>query len=235
MWASTAESPVLLLGAAHVVDLEGALRRRLVTRPLDAVAVELDAERAEALLAPTPPAAGSRREVPLLLRVWGHLQRRLGADIGGGIAGAEMLAAARIAKERALPLLLIDDPIRETMPRLLAALSVRERLGLLVGAVVGLVIPSRVVRGQIDRYNEAPAPFLEEVRRAYPGVARVLLDDRNEHMADRLVAARARGLGRIAAVVGDAHVPGLSAALQRRGVPTEQVPLAELVGGATAP
>ena len=235
MWASTAESPVLLIGAAHVVDLEAALRAQLVARPLDALAVELDTERAAALLAPPSPGARGRAQVPMLLRVWAHLQRRLGAEIGGGLPGAEMLAAARIARERALPLLLIDDPIRETMPRLIGALSFKERVGLLVGSVVGLVIPSRVVKGQIEKYNEAPAPFLEEVRRAYPGIARVLLDDRNEHMADRLLEARRRGLGRIAAVVGDAHVPGLAEALARRGVPSERLPLSELLKSATAP
>lgn len=235
MWSSTAESPILLIGAAHVVDLEAALRRRLADRPLDGVAVELDAERAQALLHPPTEGSAGGGGAPILLRLWGHLQRRLGAEIGGGMAGAEMVAAAAIARERQLPLLLIDDPIRETLPRLVAALSFRERIGLVVGAIVGLVVPARVVRKQIDRYTEAPEPFLEEVRVAYPAIAKVLLDDRNEHMADRLAEARRNGLGRLAAVVGDAHVTGLAAALQRRGIPSERVPLAELLAPPTVP
>ncbi len=235
MWTSTAEAPILLVGAAHVVDLEPALRRLLRDRPLDGVAVELDDERARALLAPPETAPGRRGRVPVVLRLWGHLQRRLGEEMGGGVAGAEMVVAARIAQERGVPLLLIDDPIRETLPKLLGSLSLRERLSLVVGSIVGLFVPARLVQRQLDRYNEAPAPFLEEVRSAYPGLARVLIDDRNEHMARRLGEARGRGVGRIAAVVGDAHVPGLVAALARRGIPTEAVPLRELLERATAP
>lgn len=226
---------MLLIGAAHVVDLEGALRRVLADRPLDGVAVELDAERAQALLNPPEPGARGRSQAPIVLKLWAHLQRRLGEEIGGGMAGAEMVAAAKIANERRLPLLLIDDPIRETLPRLLRSLSFKERVGMVVGAIVGLVVPTRVVQNQLDKYNEAPEPVLDEMRRAYPGIARVLIDERNEHMADRLAEARRRGIGRIAAVVGDAHVAGLAEALSRRGIPTDRLPLSQLLARATAP
>ncbi len=235
MWASTAEAPVLVIGAAHVVDLEAALRRVLVPRPLDAVALELDAERAANLLQPEPEHRRGGRDIPIFLRLWAHLQRRLGAEMGGGIAGAEMRVAATIARERQLSVLFIDDPIRDTLRRLLGSLSVRERVGLVAGAVLGLFIPARVVERQLDQYNEAPQPYLEEVRRVYPSIARILLDERNEHMADRLLDARRKGFGRVAAVVGDAHVPGLADALRRRGVPVETISLGELVAAPTAP
>jgi pheromone shutdown protein TraB len=233
VYASTAEAPVLLLGSAHVVDLAEPIRRRLSDRVLDGIAIELDPERAQALLAPTP-AIGRRRGVPLLARLWGHLQRRLGAELGGGVAGEEMKVAARVAHDRALPLFLIDDPIRATLASLVAAMPVRERVTLLVGAVVGLFVPSRVVAREMDRYTEDPSEFTAELRRASPTLAKVLLDDRNEHMADRLASLRARGYGRLAAVVGDAHVPGLADALRRRGVPVEAVGFRDL-RGATAP
>jgi hypothetical protein len=42
VYASTTQSPVLLLGAAHVVDLEAPLRRELAARTLDGVAIERD-------------------------------------------------------------------------------------------------------------------------------------------------------------------------------------------------
>ena len=45
---------------------------------------------------------------------------------------------------------------------------------------------------------------------------------------ERLVVLRLQGYGRIAAVVGDAHLPGLAAALGRRGVAVESIPFAKL-------
>jgi pheromone shutdown protein TraB len=220
---------MLLLGTAHVIDLAEPIRTVLNARPLDGVAVELDRERAEALFGP-PAGRTAGRGGPLLARLWGILQRRLGAEIGGGDAGEEMKVAAAVARERHLPLFLVDDPIRVTFANLLRSMPMRERLTLVVGAFVGLFVPARVVRGEVDRYTEEPEEFAQEIRRVSPTVARVLLDDRNEHMADRLAQLRIQGFGRIAVVVGDAHVPGLSAALARRGVPCDAIPFRELRG-----
>jgi pheromone shutdown protein TraB len=233
VYASTTQSPVLLLGAAHVVNLAEPLRRELSGRTLDGVAIELDAERAAALFS---PAGGVRsgRGAPLFARLWGLVQRRLGTEIGGGEPGAEMKVAAQLAKERNLPLFLIDDPIRATLLQLVRTMPFKERVALLAGAVVALFVPAKVVEREMDRYAEAPGEYTNELRRASPTLARVLLDERNEHMADRLAALRSRGYGRMAVVVGDAHVDGLKAALGRRGVPVESISFQRL-RGATGP
>lgn len=228
MLARTTESPVLLLGVAHVVDLKAPLRRVLEGRTLDGVALELDDERAHQVLSPQP-GPRDRGGAPIFLRLWAHLQQRLGDEWGTG-AGGEMRAAAEIAKERSLPIFLIDDPIRETLRRLIGSMSLKERVSLVLGGLLGLVLPSRFVQRQLDDYAEAPTEYLEAVRSEYPALARVLLDDRNAHMADRLAELRRRGYGRVAAVVGDAHVPGLTVALQQRGIPVESIPFATLRG-----
>jgi pheromone shutdown protein TraB len=221
------QSPVLLLGAAHVADLEVPIRRELEGRALDGVALELDAERAAYLLADgaRPPRP---RGAPLFARLWSRVQRRLGAEIGAGEPGAEMKVAARVARERNLPLFLIDDPIRTTLVELVRSMPFKERVLLLVGATVALFVPPRIVEREMDRYADQPQAYTSELRRASPTLARVLLDDRNEHMADRLAALRQRGYGRIAVVVGDAHLDGLRAALGRRGVPVEAIPFQRL-------
>jgi pheromone shutdown protein TraB len=227
VYARTTEAPILLVGAAHVVDLAEPVRRLLGARTLDGIAVELDQERADALFG--PDSAGPRRSGgPLFARLWSLLQRRLGAEIGGGLPGAEMKAAALFAHERQLPLFLIDDPIRVTLVSLVRSMPLKERVALLVGAFVGLFIPARVVEREMDRYVEAPEEYSAELRRASPTLARVLIDERNEHMAERLAVLRGGGYGRVAAVVGDAHLPGLKAALGRRGVPVETVSFREL-------
>lgn len=234
MYARTNEEPVLLLGTAHVVDLAEPIRRTLRDRVLDGIAVELDPERAQALLNPAPNGPGRPRNVPMMARLWSLLQRRLGAELGAG-AGNEMKVAAGVAHDRGVPLFLIDDPLRATLGALLASMPVRERVTLLVGAVVGLFVPAKVVTREMDRYAEDPEEYAAGLRQASPTLAKVLLDDRNEHMADRLASIRARGYGRVAAVVGDAHLPGLTAALRRRGVPVESVGFRALRAEATAP
>jgi pheromone shutdown protein TraB len=228
VYASTLEGPVLLVGVAHVVDLETPLREVLGSRTLDGIAVELDPERAQALLAEGGPQR--RGGGPLFARLWSRIQRRLGDQIGGGEPGGEMLVAARVARERGLPLFLIDDPIRATLLELVRTMPFKERVQLLVGAFVGLFVPARVVEREMDRYVGEPEVYTEELRRASPTLAHVLLDERNEHMADRLRAIRSRGYGRIAVVIGDAHRTGLGSALERRGIPVESIPFRDLRG-----
>jgi len=229
VFASTREAPVLLVGSAHVIDLGDPLRRLFMDRVLDAFAVELDPERAEALMSPEGPGhrGGSG---PLFARLWAIVQRRLGSEIGAGVPGAEMKLAIQLAHERSVPVFLIDDPIRTTLANLIRSMPFKERVTLLVSSVVGLFLPSRLVHREMDRYAESPEEYTDELRRVSPTTARVLLDDRNDHMAERLAELRRKGYGRMAAVVGDAHLPGLRSALAARGVPSEIVRFADLRG-----
>jgi pheromone shutdown protein TraB len=242
MWSSTStgvivssdSGRIVLLGSAHVVDLSGPIRERLSALPLQAVALELDAERAAVLEGPQSASPRKRGSVPILIRFWGVLQRRLGAELGQG-AGGEMRAAAQFAREKNLPVFLIDDPFNLTVRRLLGSLSPSERVRLLVGAVVGLVIPARTVKRELDHYSEAPTDYTDQIRTTFPSVARVLIDERNEHMAGRIEEMWRRGIRQIAVVVGDAHVPGLAQELKKRQLPVETVSLGELRSPATAP
>jgi pheromone shutdown protein TraB len=242
MWASTSTGTVVssdpgrivLLGSAHVVDLSGAIRERLGALPLQAVALELDAERAAVLEGPPqgrPRRAGS---TPILIRFWGMLQRRLGAELGQG-AGGEMRAAAQFAKERRLPIFLIDDSFNLTVRRLLGSLSPSERVRLLLGAVLGLVIPARTVKRELDHYSEQPTDYTDQIRTQFPTIARVLIDERNQHMAGRLEEIWHRGFRQVAVVVGDAHVPGLAEELRKRQLPVETVTFGQLQAPVTAP
>jgi len=242
MWSSTSTGVVVssdpgrivLLGSAHVVDLSGPIRDRLSALPLQAVALELDAERAAVLGEPSNATSRRRGSVPPLIRLWGMLQRRLGAELGQG-AGGEMRAAAQFAKEKRIPIFLIDDPFNLTVRRLLGSLSPSERVRLLLGAVLGLVIPARSVKRELDHYSEAPTDYTDQIRSTFPTVARVLIDERNEHMAGRLEELWRRGIRQIAVVVGDAHVAGLAEALRKRQLPVETVSFGELRPPATAP
>lgn len=217
-----------------MVNLSGPIQERLSAGQWQAVALELDPSRAAVLEEPSGAPSTPRSSAPPLIRLWGMLQKRLGAELGEG-AGGEMRAAARFAKGRQLPVFLIDDPFDQTVRRLLGSLSPLERVRLLAGGILGLVIPARVVKSELDHYTEAPANYTDQIRSSFPTVARVLIDERNEHMAARLDEMWHRGIRQIAVVVGDAHVAGLAEALRQRALPVETVSFGELRAPATAP
>ncbi len=240
--ATATDPKVLLVGVAHVLDLESGLDRVLASFHPQALAVELDPERAEVLSERVrdreraeekgterqPRRRGGGGEAPLLLRLWARMQDRFAADLGG-VPGEEMLQVGAFAKKRSLPCFLVDDPIRQVAPRLLSSLSPRERVKLLASTVLALFIPSRVVEREIAEYSQHRDEYLGALRQQYPSLARVLLDERNVHMAER-IAALARSYGRVAAVVGDAHVTGLSQVIAGSGLMVESVHLEALIG-----
>jgi pheromone shutdown protein TraB len=233
---ASALGPVLLVGVAHVLDLDADLDRALGDFAPAAVAIELDADRATALLEreearargedTKASRAAQRRGQPYLLRIWANLQERLAGSLGD-IPGAEMLKVTRIAKARGLPLFLIDDPLSSVAPRLLASLSRRERLKLFFSSFLALFIPTRWVEKELEAYEEQRGTYLEAMRQQYPTVTRVLLDERNVHMAERLRALAGK-YPKVAAVVGDAHVSGIEQILLQGGVPVQRLHLEAL-------
>jgi pheromone shutdown protein TraB len=227
---------VLLVGVAHVLDLEKGLDRVLGAFHPQALAVELDAERARLLqerVAEKAQGGSGERPgrgasgAPMLLRLWAHLQDRFAADMGG-VPGEEMLQAAAFARERNLPCFLVDDALSQVAPRLLSSLSGKEKVRLLVSTAIALVIPTRMVQGGIDEYSAHRDEYLGAMRQQYPTLTRVLLDERNLHMAAR-IQSLAQRYGRVAAVVGDAHVAGLSQVLAAGGVGVERAHLETVV------
>ena len=59
---------------------------------------------------------------------------------------------------------------------------------------------------ELRRYQDDPAAAIEELKRQYPTVWRVVIDERDEKMAQAI----RRGLtGKGVAVVGDGHVDGM--------------------------
>ena len=210
---------ILLVGVAHVIDLRQSLKKVLQDFAPTAVAIELDPDRFQALMerekdkaAGRPPAP--REGAPLLLRVWASVQDRLAADLGD-IPGSEMLAAYSTAQEMKVPLFLVDDPIRQVAPRLMNSLSLKERVGLMLSSIIALITPSRVVQKGLEQYTQDRESYVQAMREQFPNLARVLIDERNLHMAQRLEALSGQ-YSKVVAVVGDAHLSGLEGLLRNR-------------------
>jgi pheromone shutdown protein TraB len=72
------------------------------------------------------------------------------------------------------------------------------------------------------------AGTFDALAKEYPTVKRVLIDERNAHMAQRLGELHAQGRERIVAVVGDGHVDGMRDLLAARGLAVECVRLRDL-------
>ncbi|HEX2021392.1 MAG TPA: TraB/GumN family protein [Candidatus Thermoplasmatota archaeon] len=226
---------ITLIGTGHVFDIGARVRDEIRRREPQVVGIELDPPRFHALRTRNKDKKG----LPLAYRVLAGFQTRVANEYGVE-AGDEMLAASEEARALGVPLALIDADAQQTFAKLRREMRFFEKVKLLGALAAGLVLPGKSVDKQIDEMQDDYASYFEEMGRRFPTVKRVLLDERNEHMAAQLVRL-AGTQERVVAVVGDGHVDGIRDILVAKGLPVETVRLKQLrakdpppVGTATA-
>ena len=210
---------ITLLGVGHVFDIKARVREEILHRGPEVVGLELDPDRLHALSNRNAP-----REGPILYRLMAGFQGRIAESYGGQV-GDEMLAAAKAAQDVGAKVALIDIDSRDLIGRLWSAITFEERIKLFVSAISALFIRKSSVEREIQHYEADQKAYLDEFSRQFPTVKRILIDERDAHMAKAL-----RELGkqheRVVAVVGDGHVEGLRALLA--DLPLDVVRLNEL-------
>lgn len=211
-----------VVGTAHVSQRSVEEVREVIAQVKpDVVCVELDKGRYDAL---TKDSAFRDLDVFKVVRegktlyLLAHLalasyQRRIGATLGVK-PGAELVAAVEAANEHGIPYALIDRDIQTTLKRTWGNIGLWRRIRLLID----LVAPSPDEDGEpltadsVESLKEPKAlsEMLTELGRAVPEVKKPLVDERDQYLASKMTDAGA-GKKTVVAVVGAAHVPGMSA------------------------
>jgi pheromone shutdown protein TraB len=239
-----------LVGTGHVFRIGEAVEDLILARRPAVVCVELDPVRLAALKERAilseleergdPRAAEMRarhdeavKRLPFLYRFLARLQDRL-AGAEGVEAGSEMMAAVRAAERLAVPVATIDVDAQALIRRAWQQMGWGERLRFFWAMMRGG--KGEKVESEMQRYQDDPVAYLAEVGKEFPSLKRVLIDDRDAHMARALLALRERGadalraadgqggalpgvegpVERIVAVVGDGHVEGMLTHLRGR-------------------
>jgi len=229
------DSLVTILGTAHVSRTSAdEVTRLLATGDYDAVAVELCPSRHNALINPDSLAKLDLFEViksgkaPMVTAslALGAYQQRL-AEQFGIEPGAEMRAAVNSARERGMPVLLIDREIGITLKRIYRQVPWWKRLTLFSGLVASVVTSEEVTEEEIERLKEGDllettfAQFADQQADLYAP----LIDERDQYMAARLrQETDANPPEHVLAVVGAGHMRGIQGYLENpNGAPTELV------------
>ena len=149
-------------------------------------------------------------------------QRRIGASLGVK-PGAELLAAVDAAKAASIPVELIDRDITTTLKRTWRNVGWWKRMLLLYSLFGGGEEGEPVTETTVEGLKEPKAlsEMLTELGRAAPEVKGPLVDERDQYLASKLADA-GQGKRTVVAVVGAAHVPGMTAHL---GKPVDRAAL----------
>ncbi len=213
---------ITLVGVGHVFAISENVRSIILQRRPQVVCLELDPARYQALI--HKEHSGN---VPIQYKLLAMFQDRIAGKFGTEVGG-EMLAAASAAQEVGARLALIDMDASMVFARLWKKMSMKEKVHLLGGAFVGMFVSKKTVEQELDRYENNAESYIESMGAGFPTIKEVLIDERNGHMADRLVSLTAEHAN-IVAVVGDGHVPGILERLA--GVGVEAVRLKDLRTG----
>lgn len=211
-----------LLGTAHVSrESVDAVREAIATGAFDAVAVELDTQRLQAL---SDPDALAKLDLVKVIREGkaalfaanlglAAYQRRLAEQLGIE-PGAELMAAVTDARARGLPVHLIDREVGVTFKRISAQLGFLGRIKLVTGLLAGLLVDDEVGAEDIEKLKEGD--MLEssfgEFARDNPALYDTLIGERDRYMAAGLrELAVDGGMAReVLAIVGAGHLKGLA-------------------------
>ncbi len=221
------------MGTAHISRESADLAKQVIAdeRP-DVVCLELDEQRYAALTESKGFESLDLREVlrkrqlaTLLLNLLlATYQRQLGLQLGV-MPGTEFLEAAKVAEEHGIPVALCDRDVRITLRRAWRSLRWWKKLWLLSGLLASVFEKTELSEDDLRelRQQDVLSRVMEELGEAFPNLKRVLIDERDVYLAQRMRESEGR---RVVAVVGAGHVAGMLRALsgsQRTDLATLEV------------
>jgi pheromone shutdown-related protein TraB len=217
---SLPEKDVLLVGTAHVSRESAELVRQVIVeeRP-DCVCVELDAQRFTALSQQRRWENIDLREIIrqqqlsilIVTLILAAYQKKLGGQLGV-MPGAEMVEAVNIARAHDIPVALCDRDVRITLTRAWRLTPFMKKF-LMASSLLGSLFEAPKISEHTlreMRQQDVLTELLDELGKALPSLRRVLIDERDSYLAEKIRQAEGR---RLVAVVGAAHVTGIRAAL----------------------
>lgn len=198
---------LMLIGTAHVINLESPLERYIREFNPSSVALELDRERWLALSSNRKRSGG-----PILVRLLARLQEYLGETFGSS-PGSEMLAAAKIARTLGADVNLIDKPILPTLKEAWKTMPWNEFWNLISDSLISFVGGGSLNLNQSMMSGDFTKE-LDEFSTKYPSIKFQLIDRRDEYMAINLIKLfRRKKYDKIVAVVGEGHLDGMETRL----------------------
>jgi len=200
---------LILAGVGHVFDIAEQVRQIILEHTPVAVGLELDNNRfqyvrARSLGQPVPEPKG----------MLAKFQARIAEDFGVQ-AGDEMVAGFRAASEINARLYLIDMDIMNVLVRFKMQITFKEKLKWWGSMLAIPFIRKKTVEKEMERYSQEGEDFIEQAGKSFPTLKKVLLDDRNVHMARNLREMEEKH-DIVLALVGDGHIPGMSELLKDR-------------------
>ncbi len=213
---------IVLVGTVHVSRESADLVRDVIeeTRP-DAVCVELDARRYEALSQRQHWESFNLKDVirkkqlsTLLANVLlASYQKRLGDQLGV-LPGTEMLEAVNMSRKLDIPIVLCDRDVRVTMRRAWRSTPFFQKSMLASSLLLNVFDTTPATEESVRdlKKQDVLSELIRELGETVPTLKAVLIDERDRYLAEKTLQADGKT---VVSVVGAGHVEGMKSILQR--------------------
>jgi pheromone shutdown-related protein TraB len=149
----------------------------------------------------------------LVQLVLSSFYRRIGDQLGVQ-PGAEMLEGIQQCECSGAELVLADRAIDITLKRVWGALSLWNKIKMMVHLVAGVFVAEKIDEQLVEemKNKDQLESIMGEFAEAFPGIKRRLIDERDVVLAHNISKAPGK---KIVAVVGAGHVPGIIQSFDR--------------------
>jgi len=213
---------ITLLGIGHVFQLRDSVQGVIHGKLPGLVCVELDEIRYKVIRSKQKGGKPPNFSYYMLAK----FEEKL-ADMYGSSVGDEMLAAVDAAQDLKIPVAFIDMDGQMMFRRMMKEMTIKERVWFFLASLGSIFVSKKRVEKELKEFEENTEAYMAELEKKFPAIKRVLIDERDEHMASKLAAFNTK-VTDIVAVVGDGHVIGISDRLSHLDLEHEVIRLSEI-------
>ena len=205
---------ITIIGTGHVFNISETIMFLIKQIWPQAVLVELDPRRLQAMESPKDDSSQKTEEVemPWVYRSAAKYQARM-AKKHGTRTGNELLTAVQTGRLVGAEIGLIDVDTVKLTAEMWDEMSFFEKARYTLSSIIDGIRGKNYARKMVDDYSAKEDKAMESMRRRYPTVVRKLIDERNDYMAEQ-IRTYAEKYDNIVVVVGDFHVEGLTKLLE---------------------
>lgn len=213
---------IILIGTAHVSRASAELVKRVIEdeKP-DTVCVELDEQRYESIRQANKwkdtdifKIIREKKTTLMLINLAvASFQKRVAKQFGVE-PGMEMLQGIRSAEETGARLVLADRNIQITFARIWASVGFWGKIKLMTQILWSILSSEEITEDELEKMKTRDMldAMLEEFTEQAPRLKTPLIDERDQYLAQKIREAPG---SKVVAVVGAAHVPGITREIQR--------------------
>ena len=219
---------IILIGTAHISEESvNEVTKAIENYKPDIVAVELCQRRHEAITkkdqwenTPVTKLLQSNNAYLMLAQTFlSSIQRRLGKEYGVE-PGSEMIAALNEAKKHNINIALIDRDISITLKRAWKKMGIREKFRLTWEFLKAILGYDEEELEELDlkelMNQDMISSMMEEFGKIAPSVSTVLIHERDEYIAQKILNESKKGT--VVAVVGAGHLKGIEHHLKKKSL-----------------